>query len=70
MNSPHLRSSRSRQLPYASEIPAGQARALDRRRALEAQQRAFREMEAGRPTTSAADLTPVRRRTGGDRPTG
>ncbi len=70
MNSPHLRPSRLHQSLYASEIPAGQARALERRQVLEARQRAFREIEAGPPTTSAADLAPVRRRTGGARTTG
>ena len=48
MNSPHLRPSRLHQGLHASEIPAGQARALQRRQALEAQQRAFREVDVGR----------------------
>ena len=66
MNAPHLRPSRVPQGPYDSEIPAGQARALHRRHALEAQQRAFREGEAGRPATSRADLAPIWRRTPGE----
>jgi hypothetical protein len=67
MNLPHLRSSGVSQNLYDGQIPPGQARALHRRRALEAQQRAFREVEAGRPATSAADLAPVRRRSDPDR---
>ena len=66
MNSPHLRSNRVRQGLYDSNVPPGQARALHRRHALEAQQRAFREGEAGRTTTSPADLTPIWRRTPGE----
>jgi len=68
MNSPHLRPNRVRQGVYDSEIPAGQARALHRRQALEAQQRAFREAEAGRPAASPADLAPIWRRTAGAGP--
>ena len=70
MNSPHLRTDRVRPGVYDNEIPAGQTRALHRRHALEAQQRAFRELEAGRQTASPADLAPVRRRSEGSRPTG
>jgi hypothetical protein len=70
MNTPHLRRDRVRPGVYDSEVPAGQARALHRRHALEAQQRAFRELESGRQATSAADLAPVRRRIDGDRPNG
>lgn len=66
MNGPHLRPDRARPVPMNDAIPAGQARALHRRRTLEAQQRAFREIEA----TSAADLAPVRRRIMADRPKG
>jgi hypothetical protein len=68
MNSPHLRPDRIRPGFYDNEISAGQARALHRRHALEAQQRAFREFEAARQAASPADLAPVRRRIGG-RPT-
>jgi hypothetical protein len=70
MNSPHLRPSRSRHAIYDSEIPAAQTRALHRRQALEAHQRAFRDIETGRPATSPADLTPVRRRMDDSRPPG
>ena len=65
MNPPHLCPSRVRQGPYDNNIPAGQARALHRRRALEAQQRVFREGEVGRPAASPADLAPIWRRTAG-----
>jgi hypothetical protein len=68
MNFPHLHPSRVSQGLYDGRVPAGQARALHRRRLLEAQQRAFRVMDAGRPTISAADLAPVRRRTGAEGP--
>jgi hypothetical protein len=70
MKTPHLRPDRARPGVYDSEIPPGQARALHRRHALEAQQRAFRDLEAGRQTASPADLAPVRRRIDGSRPTG
>jgi hypothetical protein len=66
MNSPHLRPSRIYQGLYDNKVPSGQARALHRRHALEAQQRAFREGEAGRPAMSPADLTPIWRRTPGE----
>jgi hypothetical protein len=59
MKAPHLRLDR---IPNGGEVPSGQARALDRRRELEARQRAFRDLPTERPATSAADLTPVRRR--------
>jgi hypothetical protein len=68
MNSLPLHPSRVSQSLYSGRVPASQARALDRRRLLEAQQRTFRAMDAGRPTTSAADLAPVRRRTGAEGP--
>lgn len=66
MNLPHLRTSRLNQSTYDGHIPAGQARALHRRRALDAQQRAFREIDAGTAGASAADLAPVRRRSDTD----
>jgi hypothetical protein len=65
MNSPHLRPSRLQQSSYASEVPAGQVRALHRRQALEAQQRAFRAAELGHGINSPADLTPVKLRSRG-----
>jgi hypothetical protein len=70
MKPPHLRPDRIRPGLHDPGIPAGQARALYRRHALEAQQRAFRDLEAGRPTTTPADLAPVRRRMEGGRPNG
>ena len=66
MHAPHLRPDRARPVLMNGTIPAEQARALHRRRTLEAQQRAFREVEA----TSPADLAPVRRRVVVDRPNG
>jgi hypothetical protein len=69
MNSPHLRPSRLHQGLHASEIPAGQSRALQRRQALEAQQRAYRVADLGRTTNSAADLAPVKLRSRGPGPT-
>jgi hypothetical protein len=68
MNVPHLRPTQVSHSVYDGQVPAGQARALHRRRALEAQQRAFRDGERGHPTTSAADLAPIRRRTGTEGP--
>jgi hypothetical protein len=68
MKLPHLRPSGVSQSLYDGQVPAGQARALHRRRVLEAQQRAFRDLEAGRPAASAADLAPVRRRAGTEGP--
>lgn len=70
MNSPHLRTDRVRPILTNGEVPAGQARALHRRRILEAQQRAFRDLEAGRQAATAADLAPVRRRIVGHGPNG
>jgi hypothetical protein len=66
MNLPNPRPSRFHQGVYDGQVPASQVRELHRRRALEAQQRAFRDLEAGRPATSAADLAPVRRRSAGE----
>lgn len=66
MHAPHLRPGRVRPVLMNGSIPAEQARALHRRRILEDQQRAFREVEAASP----ADLAPVRRRVVIDRPNG
>ena len=68
MNSPHLRPDRIRPGVHDHGIPEGHARALQRRQALEAQQRAYRDLDSDRQTVSAADLAPVRRRIGGGRP--
>ncbi len=62
MKAPHLRFDRRPEGGREGEIPAVQARALHRRRELEAQQRAFQGPVPGRESASAADLTPVRRR--------
>jgi hypothetical protein len=69
MHSPHLRSRRIHATPNASKIPVDQARALERRHALDAQQRAFRAADPGRSTNSPADLAPVRLRSRGPGPT-
>jgi hypothetical protein len=68
MNLPHLRPDHVNSGVYDGQVPAGQARALHRRRTLEAQQRAFRDGERANPTASAADLAPIRRRTWAEGP--
>ncbi len=71
MNAPHYGRGRGGQASMNGEIPPGQERALHRRRALEAEQRAFRDTQVNRPAgASAADLAPVRLRVSGDRPNG
>jgi hypothetical protein len=62
MNSPQTRPGRFHQGHQASAVPLGQTRALQRRQALEAQQRTFRVGESAGSANSAADLTPVRLR--------
>lgn len=70
MNTPHARPGRFHQGHEPGGVPAGQARALHRRQALEAQQRSFRlgePMASGPAGNSQADLAPVRlRRRGSD----